>query len=420
MKPYRTLLELDFISLLNESNAVTQTGSQFLNAYKASTMRSPVTHQLINNFINESKQYQYDNGVVAVARKIAEFINENKYTWQLSSICENIKNNDGRYNALNLNAVSQVETLLEMKEDDVIQYIKSGALKNVMYVESFQRVVRSVLRDMPVVQMNEQYSTFHPISFTESHDNALYFSVYGRTYKIDENNALSECNVNEVSEQFNRIMSLLSSNKIEYINETISYDSGSFTYKISEQGKCVKEMNGNKYEMTVEQMRENNIIYLSTTKNNRRNEIASILETLAQICESFDSIAVLDNVSVVSTSRDRFVTITNESATEMTAFLLESTHAYNRWETTGDIISTLKFIKNNTNTDLTESYKDAIDNVLENRSEEEKKEMERQLNEDKINSRREKIAQLTEKFKNDPIRLAVLAQVSEDLHALDK
>jgi hypothetical protein len=45
--------------------------------------------------------------------------------------------------------------------------------------------------------------------------------------------------------------------------------------------------------------------------------------------------------------------------------------------------------------------------------------MQRQIKEDNINARREKIAMLTEKFKNDPIRLAVLAQVASDLSALE-
>ena len=419
MKVYRTLLEIDFVSLLNESKGVTHTGSQFLNAYKKAVMTQPVTHQLINSFLTESKQYQYDNGVLSVARSVSDYINENVYSWQLATVCESIKNSNSRYNALNLNAASQVEQLLEMKEDEVVQYIKSGAMKNVMYVESFQRIVRSVLRDMPVVTLNEEYTSYHPISFTESKDNSLYFSVYDRIYRLDENSNITKCTRNDVSEQFNRIMSLLTSNAIEYVNESIVYTTNSFKYIISEQGKCVKVVNENKYEMTTEQMRENNMLYVSTMRNGKRYEVASLLETLAQITESFDRIIVLDNVSVITTQRDRFVTVTNESATQMTAFLLESSHAQHRWETSGDTISTLKFIKNNTNTDLTESYKDAIEAVTENATEEEKAEMQRQIKEDNINARREKIAMLTEKFKNDPIRLAVLAQVASDLSSLE-
>lgn len=421
MKAYRTLLELDFTSILNESAGVTHTGAQFLNSYKRAVMSQPVTHRLINNFIQESKQYQYDNGVVSAVRKVSEYINENRYTWQLATVCESIKGSNSRYNTLNLNAASQVESLLEMKEEDVVQYIKSGAMKNVMYVESFQRIVRSVLRDMPVVELNEEYNSYHPISFTESKDNSIYFSVYDRIYRIDEHNKLMKCNRNEVSEQFNRIMSLLSSNEIKYQNESIIYENASFKYIISEQGKCVKCQGDNKFEMTVEQMRENNSIYLSMTKNTMKNRVASILETLAQISESFDRIIVLDNVSIVSTKRDRFVTITNEDASQMTAFLLESSHSTHRWETPcdNDIISTLKFIKNNTNTDLTESYKESIERVTENFTEEEREQMKQQIKEDNISQRREKIAMLTEKFKNDPIKLSVLAQVASDLSSLE-
>ena len=35
---------------------------------------------------------------------------------------------------------------------------------------------------------------------------------------------------------------------------------------------------------------------------------------------------------------------------------------------------------------------------------------------DQIQERREKIAMLTEKFKNDPARLAILSQLAEDLN----
>ena len=48
--------------------------------------------------------------------------------------------------------------------------------------------------------------------------------------------------------------------------------------------------------------------------------------------------------------------------------------------------------------------------------EEEQEEIKENLKSDAIQERREKIAMLTEKFKNDPVRLAVLSQLAEDLN----
>ena len=85
---------------------------------------------------------------------------------------------------------------------------------------------------------------------------------------------------------------------------------------------------------------------------------------------------------------------------------------------TDNIANVVEFLKKNTSTDLTESYKDQIEKVIENKSEEEKAEMQRRLNEDGIQARKDKIAQLTEQYKNDPARLAVLAKCAEDLAQL--
>ena len=150
----------------------------------------------------------------------------------------------------------------------------------------------------------------------------------------------------------------------------------------------------------------------------RRNKAAQLLENMAKICENFDSITILDNVSIYTTSRDRFAVV--ESEDNALAFLIESKKQGNAWAMTDNIANVVEFLKKNANCDLTETYKSGIEKVVENRSEEEKAEIQKKLQEDGIQARKEKIAQLTEQFKNDPVRLQVLAKLAEDLNNMSE
>lgn len=416
MQVYRTLKDLNFSKIISEAQAQTSTGSSMLGTFKAAVMHQPVTHALVNSFLNESKNYRYDNGVLAAATKVSECISENSYSWQLATACEAIHASGSRYNALNENAAAQVENLLEMPESDVVNYVKAGALKNVMFVESFRRIARSIFRDMPVVEINEKYTVVHPVSFTEVHDGSTYFTVAGRLLEC-KGDEIHESKWSAVSEDFKTITALLASKNTKVVNETVVYDcGGKFTYTVSESGKCVKESGENKYELTVEQLRENNSLYLSTLIPGRRNAVAAELEAVAKLCENFDAMNVLDNVSVFTTSKDRFIVA--EHAGNAVAFLLESTHE-SPWSTTDNIANVVEFLKKHTSTDLTENYKTQIENLVESRSEEEKAEMQKKLHADGIQARKDKIAQLTEQYKNDPARLMILAKLAEDLSQLD-
>ncbi len=417
MKVYRTLKDLNFSKIIAEAQAQTQTGASMLNSFKAAAMSRPVTHAMVNSFMAESKNYKYDNGVTAAATKVAEYINENQYSWQLATACESIHNSGSRYNTLNENAANQVESIIEMAEPDVVNYIKAGAMKNVMFVESFRRIARSVFRDMPVVELNENYTGIHPVSMTEKNGESVYFSAVGKVFE-QKDGEIHETNWNAVSENFRQIMSTLQMKQVEVVNETVVCDLGKFKYTISEEGKCLKESGENKFELTVEQMRENNALYLSTLIPGRRNNVARLLENLAKICESFNSIGLLDNVTIYTTSRDKFVVV--EAEKNSIAFLIESKKPNNAWSLTDNIANVVEFLKKNANCDLTEAYREGIDRVVESRTEEEKAEMQRKLQEDGIQARKDKIAQLTEQFKNDPVRLQVLAKLAEDLNQLSE
>ena len=134
----------------------------------------------------------------------------------------------------------------------------------------------------------------------------------------------------------------------------------------------------------MDQLRENNSLYLSTLIPGKRNQTAQLLENLAKICENFNSIGLLDNATIYTTSRDRFVVI--ESENNALTFLLESKKAGNQWAMTDNIANVVEFLKKNANCDLTETYKTGIEKVVENSSEEEKVAMQKKLQEESESS----------------------------------
>ena len=75
----------------------------------------------------------------------------------------------------------------------------------------------------------------------------------------------------------------------------------------------------------------------------------------------------------------------------------------------------MSFIKAKTNVSLSECYHDVVKNHIEKVSEQEQETIKQELHEQKVNSYKERIEMLTEKFKNDPTKLAVLSKCAQDL-----
>ena len=419
---YKRLANLDFASILFESKTQTQSGSNFINKYQVYVMANPVTCSLVNNFVKEAQQFSYDNGVVAVSKKVCDYIAESKYSWLLASACEQINEQHSSYNYLNLNAAKQVEKLLETEEKDVVNYIKAGALKNVMFVENFRNIVKSVQQDIPVVEEYAEYTITHPISLVEKHDENVYFTVMGQLYSINEQHEVRQHNVNEwnvVSNDFRTITNLLESNLINYNNDTFSYNcNNKFTYSVSEAGKCVKEQNGKNVTLTVEQMRENNNLYIMSLPNSaQKQRTAQVLEGMAKLCENYNNIALLNNVHIVESKNDKILLI--ESTENSWATLLKTNHSA-QWSITKNIYEVCNFIKQKANIDLTQVFEEKIEQAIEKTEGEEKEKIQESIKQDEITARKRKIEQLTEKYKNDPTRLAVLSKIAQELSRIDK
>jgi hypothetical protein len=441
----KILAELDFSSIIGESMAQTQTGAEILNKYKSYLLVNEASVALVNAFVKEAAQHTYDNGINETLTNIAEYINENKASWALATACESI-NADGRsHNYIKRNAAKQVEKLLEMDETNVVKYVKNGALKNVMFCEEFRTIAKQIFKETPMVEATAEYTVTHPVSFVESVGDGLCFAIEGKIYKIDDDKNIVESTSNEVSNTFRTIATILESSNTTIDGHSISVVAGNSTYTISEAGKCEKCCSKpGKYEgdkaavkkdetvpdpdnsddkekknkkavkesMTVQQLRENNRLVLMTANPRFRNQLAGLLEGIALIAENYDSIANMDNVSIYETANDRFIVI--EGSNNLYASLIAS-RRHPAWTINENAVDALSFIKTKTNVNISERYSTMIQNHLEKVSETEQENIKQELHEQEMQTYKERIEALTEKFKNDPTKLAILSNLAQEL-----
>ena len=302
-----------------------------------------------------------------------------------------------------------------MNEEDVVKYIKAGALKNVMFCEAFRNIAKQVYKDTPLVESTADYTRITPVSMVESSNDNTYFVIEGNLFKIDDKGVVSEAKVNEVSNTFKNVNQLLESSQSKVYSDLVSIETPNATYEITEANMVKKIGKEGTYEMTVEQLRENNRLVLMTCNPTKRHQMASLLEGIALVSENYDRIANLDNAAVYVTNNDRFLVI--ESETNLYSTLLRSTR-HPKWTINENVVDALSFIKTKTNTSLNDIYKTNIDECIEKMAEDEKQMVAENLKNQTHQDYRERIELLTEQFKNDPVKLAVLSKLANDLNNL--
>lgn len=437
----KVLAELDFASILSESSAQTATGAELLRKYKSILIANESTHGLVNNFVKEASAHRYDNGVNEALEVVADYINANKTVWALSTACESINANNSSYNYINKNAAKQVEKLLEMNEEDVVKYIKAGALKNVMFCESFRNIAKQVYKDMPMVEEAADYTAIHPVSMVENVGDGILFEACGVLYKMDaETKKVEEASWDMASNTFKTVTSILESNLCKVDGHSIEIEYGNSVYTISEADKCEKCSKKNKEALkdldpkksedpeahkkcekcsesfTAETLRENNRIVVMATNPRFKANTAAVLEAIALVCENYDSIVNMDNVSIYSTKNDKFLVI--EAGSDLYATLINS-NRHPKWTINENAVDALTFIKGKTNVTLSDVYKTNVSEHIEKATEQEKVEMEKELHENEKQSYKDRIAALTEKFKNDPVKLAILSKMATELSEME-
>ena len=430
---FKPLADIDFANVLAEAFAETQTGVELINKYRQYMLKNESSCTLINNFLAEAKNCMFDNGVVSVVNLVSGVIAENKVSWQLATACEAINRNRSSYNYLNRNAASTVEKLLEQNEENVVKYIKAGALKNVMFCESFRNIVNGVFTDVQTV-VTENYTATRPVSYMEESDGKRYFEVLGNIYAIS-GNEIQEAKASDVSGDFLIISRLLESNIAEFDanTEKLTVNLPIAVYEVcAEDGKvkctrtskkCTDKKEGDCKDANCKEsitftneaaLREHNRLVVGATAFNQRNQMAEILEAIARAFEHFENFVLLDNTQIISNANDKFVVIENKE--NAYAYCVSSNHSTG-WKVNTTIVEALEFIKKQTNLNIAKDYKENVDEQIAKTEADAAEQIKESIKKDEMNARKKRIEMLTEKFKNDPARLAVLSKVAEALTA---
>jgi len=403
------LVDLQFQSLLSEASAQTASGHEVLAKYQSYLLGNPVSCGIVNSFIKESAGLTFDSGVKRVLETTTDYINENRISWMIASACESINENGNSRNYLNRNAAAQAAKLLEQDEENVVKYIRAGALKNIMFCEAFRSIAAEVFKNSTkVIENHAEYTRLTPISMVESGVNGEhYFVVRGRLFERSEEGVIVESqDWQAVSDTFKTVESLLESNLVTVDEENVYIKYNNQEYTISEAGKI---KHGDK-EMSVAEMREENQLYLRVANPSVRRTIDQVLEAIAITAENYDHIATLENVGIYTTKGAQFLVIeSNEN------LIAEAIYGPSKWAINENAMKALDFIKSKVNVDLNEQYKGAIEKAITEADKESREEMQKTLENNDLLSIKERISLLTEKFKNDPAKLAVLSKLAEEV-----
>lgn len=419
MNTYKVLVGLDFSGKLFEAKAQTALGNELINKYRTYAVANPVMCGTVNNFLREARQLSYDSGIQMLVEAIAETLNANRYGWALASVCESIENGgNGHSNYLQMRALEQVRPMLEMKEDEIVSYIKSGALKDVMFVESLRNIAKAIYREQPVVEYSDQYTAVHPVAMYEQKETGYYFHAAGRIFRTNTE-GIFEADRKDVSADFLMVANMIESGMAKFNEGALVMEVAGRQYKVEEKDEKVNftmKVDETVTELTVDQFRENNNYIVNAAPANQKAQRSMMLEGFAKVVENFGSIAILNNVSIISNANDRFIVIENNG--NAYAKLLQTNHTA-PWEVKGDIAQVVEAVKKYTHIDITKLYEQAISGAIEDTKQKEAQQVKENLEKEAIEQRKQKIAELTEKYKNDPIRLQMLSQVAADLAALD-
>ena len=411
------LVGLGFSQAVAEAQGQTPTGSALINKYKSVLMAREASFGLVNQFVTEASRCRYDNGVVKLLESVSEYIQENRISWAIASACENIFENGSSRNYLDRQAATQASKLLEMKEDEVKNYIKAGALKNVMYCEAFRNIAKQVYRESPVVEANAQYTVTHPVSVVENVGDGLCFEVRGKLFKSDAGGHVQESQWNEVSNSFRTIARLLESSIASTDGEKLVVEWNGLKWTIAKRDEIIAESRtGVQRTMNVAEFRDDMRITLASLPPRARTSAADVMESVAIAADMYDQVAVMDNVSIYKTAGDEFMVI--ESGSDLYAASISSRTGA-PWAINENAIDVLSFIESRTKVKA-EEYGKNVREALEKADEASRKSIEEKLRKDETAFLKERVAALTEAFKNDPTKLAVLSQVAQQIVSLEE
>lgn len=419
----KLLSNLDFAAKINSTNAVTESGMDFLKNYRGYMYQNSASCGIVNGFIQESKNYSYDAGIMLIRDSILDYIKENNISWKLASACESVLNNNSSYNYIAKLGVSQVEKLLEMNEAEVVQYIKGGCLKNVQYIPEFRNVCKEVFQSTITEVHANTYNISTPYSYVVIYENAQYFNVLGKTYKICEGN-VEQTKLDD--QLFNRINSLLPNFK--FIDENLvyeykpNYNSEPFKFTINENEICIYKGQKllEKFDSTT-QFKQFTDTYSKQLFMNEKFTFINTCNSIAEIFECIDNIVMIDCAKVMECADSTVLSIV-EAENNVSLDIAKSLKFGQCNKTYNYITEALNQVEKVTGNNIKNLYEERVNEDMKkldpNGYNMIKEQMDATKNE-QLEYRKKKIALLAEQFKNDPVKIALLNNLAKELSILE-
>lgn len=415
------LKDLDFAAKLNSAEAVTESGKEVLKNYRGYMFFNPCTCGIVNGFVKEAQQYSYDKGMMSILESVLSFINENNISWKLATACESISNNNSTYNYIARLGINKVTQLLEMKENEVVSYIKAGALKNVQYIPEFRAICKEVFKSNQVSEAKTQtYQMTTPVSYVEVDEcGGQFVSILGKTYKINEGTVETVEEAFENMEQFNKINAHLGA--FAQVGDALVYEFKSaiggeaWKFTINEESLSVEHRSVNESFETVTEFRNFCDTASRIMSLNEKKQFMNICNAVGEVFESIDSICAIDCARIIKASNNTVGAIIEGKESVLFASNGEvKEYAF--------AIEALNECQRVMGVDVKVAYEDRINEDVKKGNPEQYKQIEEELEASKdaqFEIRYKKIEKLAESLKNDPAAIAVLNSLTKDLKMLE-
>jgi len=414
---------LSFADKLNMTEAITESGKEFLKNYRGYLYTNPASYGLVNSFIRESTQYKYDNGIATILESVLKYVTENNISWKIATACEIIENSNSQYDYIAKEGCKTAEKLLSMNESEVVQYIKAGALKSIQYIPEFRNICKEVYGTMHVDEVRTQnYSLTSPLSYSIVKENETWFAINGYSYCIKEGK-VSQAACDDAD--FNTINSLLPN--FHKVDESLVYEwqanwnEPSYKFTISEneikleKGENISESFNNTIDF--KQYADN---FSSTLFGATKTNFMNIVMNVARVQEGFDNICEVDCAKVLECADGSIANIIEgNDNVNLTWVRSASGSASTDFEYMHEALDQVKAM---TNVNLRASYEARINEDMKKEDPESYANINEQLQatkDAKIEERRQKIQQLAEAYKNDPTKIAILSTLSKELALLE-
>lgn len=412
MQSFKPIIKLDFINTLTEylkDKRLTPAGKSLISEYMSYTMRVPVNCSLVNNFLKDALQVaKGDNIISEMARNLAEFIDQNKTSWMLMSVCESILNSNKIYDKIYINTAAKIKEALTneqtLNESELIDSIKAGSFTYALHVPAFNTILSSIYKERKIQE--QDYSVTKPISLVErKNNNSIDFIVDNLIFNINKDNEITE---GHMSDAFITANQVLKEYRTEDGNISISVKNHNFI--ISEQGVEYSFNDIKEFYEAAEVADIINVVYNSLT-GVEKQELAGYLTAIRVLAENFNDIVEIDVCNIIENGNNRYVFVNGKES------LVVDSANHNTF-TKGNILDCLEALKQYTGKDFECYFETLVSEARRQKLEAEQQKVEEQLRKNKRSDYMNRIKALTEKYKDNPEKLALIADLSKQVDQL--